>query len=283
MRYQVWRPAQDLSHIVRCYWMIEADSAPGVDRVLPDGCSELVFHFADVFDQVLPDGGRRAQEIALAVGQMRESILLEPRGRVRAFGIRFWPGGAWVLCGIPQAELTNRIVSADDVMGSVAREWGLRIAESQDPARTADFLLRPISMRRSDPLLPLSRQIVCSGGNVRIDDIVRQSGIGARQLRQRFREVTGVGPKMLARIVRFQIAAGLIRAGETLVDGAIDAGYYDQAHFQREFREFAGITPRQFRAEVHPMGDYFADNMSRSESVTPSASELPHDAPSHSK
>ena len=261
MRYQVWSPARDLSHIVRCYWMIEADSAPGVDRVLPDGCSELVFHFADVFDRVLPDGSRRVQNIALAVGQMRESILLEPRGRVHAFGIRLWPGGAWVLSGIPQAELTNHIVSAHDVLGSVAREWGLRIAESPDPARTADSLLRRISMRRSDPLLPLSREIVCSGGKVRIDDIVWQSGIGARQLRQRFREVAGVGPKTLARIARFQTAAGLIRAGETLVDGAIDAGYYDQAHFQREFREFAGITPRQFRAEVHPMGDYFADNV----------------------
>lgn len=260
MKYQVWPPAAEVAAIVRCYWMIEAESAPGVDRVLPDGCTELVFHFADPFEQVLGDGRRRRQEDALAVGQMREGILLEPRGRVRAFGIRLWPGGSWALSGIPQAELTNHIVSAQNVLGAAAREWRVRLGESNDPVQTADSLLRGVRLRGGGPVLPLAREIVCSGGNVRIDDVVHRSGMGARQLRQSFHEVIGVGPKTLARIARFQSAAGLIRAGATLVEAAVDAGYFDQAHLHREFKEFAGISPRQFRAELHPMGDLFADS-----------------------
>ncbi len=66
----------------------------------------------------------------------------------------------------------------------------------------------------------------------------------------RFREELGVPPKALARILRFERAVGRLRAGDDLAALALDAGYYDQAHFNRDFRAFAGATPTAYRPSV---------------------------------
>ena len=54
-------------------------------------------------------------------------------------------------------------------------------------------------------------------------------------------------PKPLARILRFERAAARLRQGAALADAALDSGYYDQAHFNRDFRAFAGVTPTEYR------------------------------------
>jgi AraC-like DNA-binding protein len=85
-------------------------------------------------------------------------------------------------------------------------------------------------------------------GNVRVEAIAREVGWSRRHLSARFRDGVGVTPKEAARILRFRRVIERLRAGarEPLGDIALDAGYYDQAHMNRDFRELAGCSPGRF-------------------------------------
>ena len=85
--------------------------------------------------------------------------------------------------------------------------------------------------------------LVRSGGREPIAEIARDLGWSRRHLTEQFTRAVGVSPKTYARIVRFDRARALIAAGGSLGDVALDAGYYDQAHLNRDFREFAGAAP----------------------------------------
>jgi AraC-like DNA-binding protein len=67
--------------------------------------------------------------------------------------------------------------------------------------------------------------------------------MSARQFRRRCREESGLGPKHLSRILRFRRACRLAQCGESWPQVAVEAGYFDQAHLIRDFREFTGSTP----------------------------------------
>ena len=80
-------------------------------------------------------------------------------------------------------------------------------------------------------------------------------------MRAGFRTHVGVGPKRLARIVRFRSALAMVAAGTPLADVALTAGYYDQAHFATEFRTHAAMTPTAFlAAKRYPQGTSLAED-----------------------
>lgn len=94
-------------------------------------------------------------------------------------------------------------------------------------------------------------RICQSGGNVNIHELARQICYSERQLSRLFSEALGYPPKLFARIVRFQHIVGSILKNPLEAQSAVsrfieDANYSDQAHFQREFKEFTTLTPREF-------------------------------------
>jgi transcriptional regulator GlxA family with amidase domain len=92
--------------------------------------------------------------------------------------------------------------------------------------------------------------IVEQSGQVRIDDLAFQAGFSARQLRRLFLEQVGLSPKHFCRVIRFQRSLSRLpgRGRADWAQVAVDCGYYDQAHFINEFRQFSGYTPGEFAA-----------------------------------
>lgn len=90
-----------------------------------------------------------------------------------------------------------------------------------------------------------------SGGNVRIAELAREVGWSRRHLAEKFRAETGLSPKAAARVIRFERACDRLRGPRRppLAQVATDAGYVDQAHFSRDFRDLAGITATTWLAE----------------------------------
>jgi transcriptional regulator GlxA family with amidase domain len=97
---------------------------------------------------------------------------------------------------------------------------------------------------------------VRTNGAAPVEALAADIGWSRRHLLGRFREHTGLPPKVFARILRFQRAAALLAdpAGPSLCEIALDCGYYDQAHLNRDFRAFAGRTPTELLAARLPDG-----------------------------
>ena len=263
MRYRELLPDPRLRSAIKCYWFLQGDMAvPEPDRILPDGCCELIFHCGDRFTQHL-EGASNEQPRRLLIGPTTQAVVVSPGRAIDVIGIRFRPGGVVLLGGAPASELRDRALDAHDAGVPVSLDLldGLAsLSGDRDRARWLDrALLRHLEFTSFDQqMLALQRCIVESGGKLRTRWLAEAAGLSMRQLQRRFQAATGLTPKLLSRLVRLQRA--LVVAQErhnTLASVAVSAGYSDQAHFTRDFREFAGIPPAEYFRGERQLSEYF--------------------------
>jgi AraC-like DNA-binding protein len=163
------------------------------------------------------------------------------------------PLGARRLFGMPMGELTGDVVELEDLIGPTAHELAERLATAPGWATRFDLFERAIAARvlEHEPIAPelewAWQRLLRSGGAAPVGELAAELGWSRRHFTATFREQLGMPPKALGRIMRFERAVERLRAGADLADLALDCGYYDQAHFNRDFREFAGATPTAFR------------------------------------
>jgi hypothetical protein len=134
MQYREYPPNKLLARHVKCIWIlenIERKTDHPTERVFPDGCMEMLFHFGDFFEHHLNDGRVQRQPRCFVVGQIRRFMLLRPTGRIGVIGVRFRPAGAYPFFGIPMHELTERTLTLDLVWGKFQREIEERVLEAK--------------------------------------------------------------------------------------------------------------------------------------------------------
>jgi AraC-like DNA-binding protein len=156
------------------------------------------------------------------------------------------------LLGVPAGELCNRLVALEDVVGPFADELAERLAEAPDAEKRHAVAQRLLVRRLSedDPTAPqveyaLAR-LRATRGAARVETLAAEVGWSRRHLAARFREVVGLPPKALARLIRVEHAAQRVRAGDPLAEIAYAVGYADQSHFNRDFRGLVGCAPTEF-------------------------------------
>ncbi|MET7642190.1 helix-turn-helix domain-containing protein [Streptomyces sp. NPDC005426] len=198
-----------------------------VHPVLPDGCMDLLW-----------TGGR----LLVAGPDTRVQPPTGTHGGSYA-GIRFAPGTAPALLGVPAHELRDRRVALADLWPAAqVRELTERVAGAADPAAALDG----IAVRRAadtEPPDPAMRSVAAQLDSGRtVAQTARTVGLGPRQLHRRSLAAFGYGPKTLARVLRLQRALALVRTGTPYAEAALAAGCADQAHLAREMRELAGTT-----------------------------------------
>ena len=268
MQYHQFRPVEPLAKFIKCFWVLESAAADlaSPERILPDGCTEIVFHIGDPFDQHNSDGTTERQPLALLVGQMRGHLLIQPTGRAHVLGVRFWPGGAYPFLALPQNEIAGRVIALDSIWGAIARELHSRIADAATPAdrvkQAEAVLLASLKnfRRHDDGVLKAIALILRSGGCVPVESLAETMGISLRKLDRTFNTRVGLPPKALCRIVRFQRVFKMLERqvrGPDWVQIALDCGYYDQSHFIKEFNAFAGKGPTSYFAEQNAMSQHF--------------------------
>ena len=252
VRYHEIQPRTPLNNFVECFWTLAGDgpsTAAAPERILPDGCVELILNFGERFSQQVGDT-RTLQPRHFVVGQMSGPILISPNGTVQLLGIRFHPGGTSPFLRVPMNELTDRIAELGSISSELERELvgageaPLSLAEKTSAVEAAllQRLLR--GPYDSASTTRFAARIVRSAGLISIDQIAADAGISSRQLERRFMRDIGVGPKLLSRILRFQqVFRAVERVDPEWASIAVDCGYYDQAHLIRDFNQFAGQTP----------------------------------------
>ena len=176
--------------------------------------------------------------------------LTEHAGEGHGIQAYLTPLGARRLLGMPMGELTREVVELEDLIGPAAHELADRLATAPDWATRFDLLERAIAARTlAAP--PVAPELVWSWQRlhdpVPIGELADEVGWSRRHLAATVNRELGMAPKALARLLRFERALQRLRAGADLVDVALDSGYYDQAHFNRDFRAFAGVTPTEYR------------------------------------
>ena len=222
--------------------------SPQPERILPDGCVELILNFGARFSQ--HDEGRlKLQPRSFLVGQMTGPILISPTGPVQLLGIRFHPGGTLPFLRAPLHEIMDQVVDLGGLSSRLERE--LLNATSQSPllpekvaAVEAFLIMQLVNTKENAGLMMLAARIVESGGLVSVDQLASDAGISSRHLERRFLREVGLGPKLLGRIIRFQqVFRAVEQCNSAWAEIAIECGYYDQAHLIRDFNQFARQTP----------------------------------------
>jgi len=220
--YRELAPPPDLAAHVACVWT----SVSRGGAIFPDGCADIVWRGDGL---VIAGPATRPVDHAVAPG-------------VPVFGVRFRLGAAGAALGLPAEELTDETVPLTDVWGDLDE----RVAEG-GPAALVEAVRARV---REAPLDPLTRAAALGMArpDARVSELGPSLGVSERQLRRRFADAVGYGPKTLGRVLRFQRFLALAASGDDLAWLALAAGYADQAHLTRECRRLAGRTPAELVA-----------------------------------
>ena len=185
------------------------------------------------------------------------------------------PGGVFIVCfkpwglarftRLPIAELTDRSVDLEHAFGrDITTELHERVATSRTVAErkeiVEEILLRLLRIAEQTSRLVISPDgaeraiglIAQTGGTIRVDALADEFGFGRKRLDRMFQREIGWAPKKICRVIRFQHALRILPQVESLAEAAYELGYFDQAHFIREFRELAGRTPGDYLRSSRP-------------------------------
>lgn len=266
MNYQLYFPSPALAGLVKCYWSLEGNELPGTQqRVFPDGCMELVFHYGDLFTRYHSDGSSVYQPRSFVHGQLTQFIEIGGNGVVGVFSIRFHPGGLKPFISLSADEINDASINIMEIWGNDGRELEdrmLHAGNNEERLRIVErFLLQKLRPATVNKLVDQCvAAIDLKNGNINIDDLSLRLNTSRRHLERQFVEATGLNPKQYARIARLQSVLSLAEQKKysTLTALAYDGGFYDQAHFIKDFRAFTGLSPKQYFAEHLPLVKFFS-------------------------
>lgn len=243
------RPARVLPGAV--VWTKTAPAAPSAAAlapVLPDGCMDLLWTEGRLFvagpdtHAHLPATSDTSGTSGTSSTSALTSALSGNDAGRRYVGVRFAPGTAPAVLGVPAHELRDRRVELTDLWGAAdVRRLTARVDAADDPLAALEAVAAERAADRPPPD-PLTARVVRSLNAGRgVAGTADAVGVGARQLYRRCLPAFGYGPKTLDRVLRLQRALVLARAGRSLADTAIAAGFADQAHLARDVKELTGM------------------------------------------
>ncbi|WP_272426297.1 helix-turn-helix domain-containing protein [Polyangium jinanense] len=221
------------------------------ERVLPTGSMHVVVRLTDPPLRVF-DGAGIATDVGRAViGGARSTFYERDISRPsRSVGALLCPGGALPLLGIPAETFAERHTALEDVWGSAALELRDRLLEVGSPHAALDLFESALAARfpRVRGVNPVvAHALARFETTFDVGAVVDETGYSHRHFITMFHEAVGLTPKRYCRVRRFQRVLSRAASTRPWSEIALDAGYSDQAHFTREFRELAGVSPSRFR------------------------------------
>lgn len=258
--YQVAQPPTHLKHYIDYFWMGEQTSQG--DRCLSHHAVassklELQFHYVGQYTTPSLNGQQEPIFQAGFFGQGNtHQHYFSASHQTGIFSVRFHPLALATLFNVSASELTNERADIAAVLGRQGTELAGRIFEET----TFSGRIKVVSQFLDAKLKPLSpkyvavkyaiNQIYQSSGRIRIDKLMADVCLSPRQFERNFKELTGFSAKAYLKIVRFERLIETMTAyqpaGSQLIDLALDAGYYDQAHLNRHFKELTGVNPSTY-------------------------------------
>jgi AraC-like DNA-binding protein len=244
-----------------------ADPSARIHRGLPSPYLTLIFTLAGpVVSGTSPGAAYDApQRTQIVLGSLQpRPVFIVPDDHGAGIQLEIHPLAARAVFGVPAAELCDLIVEGADVLGSAAERLRQRLADEIGwPARfrlLQGYLRDRVAFaKRAEPRAEVReawRWLSWHRGDGSMDGLARHACMSSRHLSTLFQRELGCGPKQVARLMRFEHARQLIVAGQragslNLAAIAVRAGFFDHAHLDREFGQFAGTSPTGWLTEEH--------------------------------
>ena len=239
--YHEFLPHQSLRNFIYCYWQLKTIKTLANTfnyRVVSDGCIDIFFEPANPNNSFVMGFCRKYTEFPLD-------------NSFNYVGVRFLPTMFPQFFGISAAALSNRYENLDNVAPTTSNF----VANHMDLSQSTDQIIFNLDMHFlkllshtnfnvDTRLYGAIHLILQNHGVLRIEDDL-DVGLSPRQLRRLFRHYIGATPKTFSKVVQFQNILRSKPSKQSLKQNKLfyDIGYYDQAHFIKDFKNFYGVTP----------------------------------------
>jgi AraC-like DNA-binding protein len=238
-------PGSDFEFFVEHYWIVSWDLR-GQEPYLSENLAYPSVHLVVERDNTKVFG--------VVTGKF--TYLAKDKGM--AFGIKFRPGAFYPFVKTPVSDLTNKAIDVFEVFGEDGLVLEAAITASKDKGKmieAAEKFLRERLPERDENVVMINTVIDTIIGDrsiLKVDDVVRRLGLNKRGLQRLFSQYVGVSPKWVIQRYRLYEAADKLAHGEvkdwpTL---AVDLGYFDQAHFIKDFKAIVGKTPAEYARQL---------------------------------
>jgi len=256
MIYKQYDACEELQPFIKCFWSLEAPASaiPERQRIVPDGCMEMIFHYGDLYEQFLHGGSSIVQPRSFVFGQITSPLDIAPTGASGVIAARFHPDGFAPFSSFPVNEMENKAVSLEQLFGKDGKQLEEQILKAfinEVRIKVIEtFLLQ--QLQTEETANRIARQsvkaLMHSKGQKSVKELAEELKINRRQLERKFSTVIGLSPKQLSKMIRLQNTLKMMGQKQftSLTSLAYENGYYDQAHFIKDFKEFTGVSPKEF-------------------------------------
>ncbi|NLR57876.1 AraC family transcriptional regulator [Chitinophaga polysaccharea] len=256
MKSKAYKPHPALQALVNCISIYEVDftestSLTNTYRFVPAYQRYIIFYLEDPIKVLKPGNeGFVAKAACVTIGPQEQAVTLDMGQKHLALCVAFQPGGLHRLLKIPMSEMYEQDFDTSLLLGNEIGEITERLKEADDWDHMISiiefYLLKKVEKLK--PLLPVDlamEALVSSGGALSMDKLASEACLSLRQFERKCTERLGMPPKQYSRLIRFCKAYQLkeMFPDKTWTEIAYKSGYYDQMHFIRDFKKFAGITP----------------------------------------
>jgi AraC-like DNA-binding protein len=270
MKVSFIQPQQQLAPYIAFIWVFESSfGVPMADSriIVPDGRAKIIVPFSNALCAAVNQSVLNATEhqILLVGIQTSPAIIGSTATNTRTIGIELTPKGLYRFFKLSMYELTDRMVSFEDLFGP----WGVRlqnrVGDADDPQEKITLLQTGLTHllqkdQQDYALLDHALDLLAqTHGMLLIQELAAQVGYSRRYLDMLFKEHVGLSPKSLASILRFQECYQVWTRQKlpTYFKINVPGYYYDQSHFIKEFKRFTGFTPHQYQEIANEFGKAF--------------------------
>lgn len=257
MDYQTYPPHSDLESLISCYWTLEVPAGKDVQRqrIVPDGTIEMAFILGDDIKRYTSEDDFIIQPRSMVIGQIIDPFYIEPTGYVNTFAIRFYPYGFANFVSVPLKNLAKTETPIEQLFGEeTAKKLEQDIIQATDTKQRIEIIECFLKNKLNDQVIVSNivnttiDALLATKGSTSITDILKGDLSKRRQLERMFVKQVGISPKQLGKLIRIQSALKMLlnKEDESLTNIAYNNEYYDQAHFTKDFKEFTGVSPKEF-------------------------------------
>lgn len=238
-------PTARLSPFIRCFWAYHSGFDLEFFRIIPDCCADIIIPL---------DGAP-----AVFVGASDSSFITQRM--VDVFGIRFYSWAVAPFLHINLFDTFNNAIPVDSILNDFD-ELQRQIMDARDSAQRVDcakkYLMRLFDERIYTDVMNGIYHAIINDCRVTVKDLADYCAVSKRTLERKFVEYTGVQPKTMLNLLRYQLLwQDSIRSDFSAVDSAYKFGYYDEAHMYNSFKKYHGIGLKEARNEFFKLSHFY--------------------------